>query len=74
LKHLYAHVLENRFIQGIRNFNADLLPIRSRDVLAKIQSGDASWEQQVPPVIAEIIKRDRLFGYLEESRAGAQTS
>ena len=71
LKHLYAHALENRFIQGIRNFNADLLPIRSRDVLAKIQSGDASWEQQVPPVIAEIIKRDRLFACLAEIGAGA---
>jgi hypothetical protein len=74
LKHLYAHVLENRFIQGIRNFNADLLPIRSRDVLAKIQSGNASWEQQVPPVIADIIKRDRLFGYVAESRAAPQTA
>ena len=63
LKHLYAYLLENRFIQGIRNFNPELLPIRSRDVLARIQSGDASWEQLVPPVIAEIIKRDGLFGY-----------
>ncbi|MEI6395290.1 MAG: TonB-dependent receptor [Verrucomicrobiota bacterium] len=63
LKHLYAHLLENRFIQGIRNFNASLLPIRSRDVLTKIQSGDASWEQLVPPPIVEIIKRDRLFGF-----------
>ena len=63
LKHLYTHLLENRFIQGIGNFNAELLPIRSRDVLARIQSGDASWEQLVPPVIGEIIKRDGLFGY-----------
>ena len=74
LRLLYAYVLANRFIQGIRNFNADLLPIRSRDVLARIQSGDASWEHQVPPVIADIIKRDRLFGYLSESRAGVQTA
>ncbi len=63
LKHLYAHLLENRFIQGIRNINADLLPIRSRDVLEKIKSGDAAWERLVPPAIVEIIKRDRLFGY-----------
>jgi len=63
LRHLYAHLLENRFIQGIRNSSSDLLPIRSRDVLAKIQTGDPSWEQLVPPVIAEIIKRDALFGY-----------
>jgi hypothetical protein len=63
LKHLYAHLLENRFIQGISNFNADLLPIRSRDVLARIQAGDDSWEELVPPVIADIIKRDGLFGH-----------
>jgi hypothetical protein len=67
LKHLYAHLVENRFIQGIRSFNPSLLPIRSRDVMAKIQSGDAAWEELVPPPIVEIIKRDRLFGYRERS-------
>jgi hypothetical protein len=73
LKHLYAHLVENRFIQGIRNFNPDLLPIRSRDVMAKIQSGDAAWEQLVPPSIVEIIKRDRLFGYRERQAMAAAT-
>jgi hypothetical protein len=63
LRHLYTHLVENRFIQALCNFNAKLLPIRSQDVLTKIKSGDASWEQLVPPMIAEIIKRDRLFGY-----------
>jgi hypothetical protein len=62
LKHLYQHLTENRFIQGIRNYNKDLLPIRTRDVLAKIQSGDPAWENLVPPPIVEIIKRNRLFG------------
>ena len=37
LRHLYAHLVENRFIQALRNFNADLLPIRSQDVLTKIR-------------------------------------
>ena len=75
LRHLHAHLLENRFIQGIRNYNAELLPIRSRDVLAKIQSGDAAWEILVPPAIVEIIKRDRLLGYHPESQpAGAKLS
>jgi hypothetical protein len=63
LRHLYAHLRENRFIQGIQNSNAELLSIRSQDVLARIRSGDASWEALVPPPIAEIIKRDGLFGY-----------
>jgi hypothetical protein len=72
LKHLYTHLLENRFVQTICNFDSSLLPIRSRDVLAKIQSGDPAWENLVPPPIVEIIKRDRLFGYREPKGALAQ--
>ena len=63
LQHLYAHLRENRFIQAITNFNPDLLAIRSQDVLDRIRAGDGSWEQLVPPMIAETIKRDGLFGY-----------
>jgi hypothetical protein len=63
LDHLYRYLLENRYIQGIRNFNRDLIPIRRRGVLAKIEAGDASWEDCVPPQIVEIIKREKLFGY-----------
>jgi hypothetical protein len=68
LKHLYAHLVENRFIQGISNYSQGLLPIRSRDVMARIQSGDPTWEQQVPLPIVEVIKKGRLFGYRERSR------
>lgn len=71
LKHLYAHLLENRFIQDIRGFDASLLPIRSWDVMTQIQSGDASWEQLVPPPIVEVIKRGRLFGYREPTATAA---
>jgi hypothetical protein len=42
-----------------------LLPIRSRDVLSKIQTGDPAWEELVPPQIVESIKRNALFGYRE---------
>jgi hypothetical protein len=73
LKHLYAHLLENRFIQDIRGFNASLLPIRSRDVMTQIQSGDASWEQLVPLPIVEVIKRGRLFGYRAQKATAAAT-
>jgi len=63
LRHLYAHLTENRFIQGLANVNTDLLRIRSRDVLDKIEAGDASWEELVPPAVAEVIKRKKLFGW-----------
>jgi hypothetical protein len=65
LKHLYRHLLENRFIQAIAKHDAKLLPIRSRDVLSKIQAGDSAWEESVPPQIVEIIKRNGLLGYRE---------
>ena len=63
LKHLYAHLLENRFVQSVQKFDASLLPIRSRAVLENIRSGTAGWEQNVPERIVEIIKRESLFGY-----------
>jgi len=65
LRYLYRHLVENRHLQDIRDYKPELLPIRRRDVLAKIQSGDSSWEEQVPPQIVELIKRGRLFGYRE---------
>jgi hypothetical protein len=63
LKHLYAHLIENGFIEGIRNYNKDVLPIRSADILARIQARDPSWETLVPPPVVAIIKRERLCGY-----------
>jgi hypothetical protein len=63
LKHLYAHLLENGFVEGIGNYNKDFLRIRSRDVLDLIKAGDASWEQLVPPPVVEVIKRQGLFGW-----------
>ena len=72
LNHLYAYLLENRLIRSLRKFDPELLRIRSRDVLAKIQAGDASWEAMVPPPIVEIIKLDRLLGYREASQLAAK--
>jgi len=74
LTHLYAYLRENRFIQGIENSSANLLSIRSQDVLSKIRSGDSSWEQLVPPLIVEIIKHDKLFGYRESLEPAAHAS
>ena len=63
LRHLYAYLLENKFVEPVKNYNPDYLGIYSREVLKKIQNGDASWQQEVPPQIVEIIKRDKLFSY-----------
>jgi hypothetical protein len=63
LRHLYAHVVENKFVEDIRNYDRDCLSVFSGDVLKKIQSGDASWEKMVPPPIAGVIKEKKLFGW-----------
>jgi len=63
LQHLYTHLTDNRFIQGLPVTHTDFLRLRSADVLEKIEVGDPSWEKLVPPVIAEVIKREKLFGW-----------
>ena len=63
LQNLYDHLVENHFIEGLEGYNPDNLSIFSRAVLKLIQSGDASWEKMVPPVVAEMIKNGRLYGY-----------
>ena len=63
LRHLFAHLVENRFVENIRQYNPDGLAIYSGDVLKQIQSGAAAWEKLVPPPIVEVIKTKRLFGW-----------
>jgi hypothetical protein len=63
LRHLYAYLMENRFIEALRDFDPACLPIFSRDALAKIQQGDPGWEVMVPPEVARIVKDRRLLGY-----------
>ena len=63
LKHLYAHLVDNKYVEDIRNYNRDYLSIYSADVLKKIQSRDASWEKMVPAPVAQVIKAKKLFGW-----------
>ncbi|HUA64664.1 MAG TPA: TonB-dependent receptor [Alphaproteobacteria bacterium] len=65
LRHLYAHLLENGYITGIQNYNPDYLSLFPPFVLSKLQSGDVSWENDVPGPIVEIIKKGKMFGWRE---------
>jgi hypothetical protein len=62
LSNLYAHLLENRYIECMVGFDPDILDIFSRDVLKKIKDNDATWERMVPVPVAQAIKRRGLFG------------
>jgi hypothetical protein len=67
LQNLYAHLVQNKYVESIHKHNVEYLPIFSRDVLARIQNYDPSWETMVPPVIVEKIKKEKLFGYKDMS-------
>jgi hypothetical protein len=64
LSSLYAHLLENHYIESIAGSDAKFLNIFSRDVLKKIQDNDLLWESMVPIPVADAIKRRGLFGHV----------
>jgi len=61
LRHLYAYMLENLSIQGLRGYSDACLPIFSRDVLAKIRKSDGSWENMVPAASRSAHQRAKTF-------------
>jgi hypothetical protein len=63
LSNLYAHLLENDYIDCIVGFDENIDHIFSRDVLKKIRDHDLSWQEMVPRSVAEAIKRRALFGH-----------
>jgi hypothetical protein len=63
LQHLYDYLIENNYIQAIRDYRPDYLTIFSRDVLNLIKSGNPAFEQMVPAEVAKIIKERQLLGY-----------
>jgi hypothetical protein len=69
LRHLYAHLVENKFIENIAGYNADALKIYSGEVLAKIHAGDESLAQLIPTPIFEVIKAKKLFGWQQKATA-----
>jgi hypothetical protein len=61
--HLHNFLMEIGRIEPIRKYEESYLSIRTPDVLAKIEQGEASGESMVPSAVAEIIKAKHLFGW-----------
>ena len=45
------------------DYDPENLEVFSREVLKMISKGKEGWEKMLPTGIAELIKKDRLFGY-----------
>jgi hypothetical protein len=63
LQPLYDYLVGRGSFVQLDNFNPKYLAIFSRDVLKRIATGDESWDEMVPPQVAEIIRQRGFFGY-----------
>jgi hypothetical protein len=63
LQNLYAHLLENHYLECIAGYDESILDIFSREVLRLIKEQDGTWEKMVPPPVAALIKARQLFGW-----------
>jgi hypothetical protein len=63
LRKLFGHLVDRGCIVQLDNFDRSILHIFSRDALKRIKAGDPSWQDMVPPEIAEVIRKRGLFGY-----------
>ncbi|MBX9742182.1 MAG: TonB-dependent receptor [Chthoniobacterales bacterium] len=62
LKDLYEYLLSNNFIISVNSCHPDYLGIQSLTVINKIKNRDESWKKMVPPEVAELIGKRKLFG------------
>ncbi len=67
LQKLYGHLVDDGKIRALESYTPEHLTIFSRDALKRIQAGDSSWENMVPPEVAKVIKEQRFLGYRPSS-------
>jgi hypothetical protein len=63
LRALFQYLIDNQYIHEITDYHPEYLRIHSPDILVRMQCGDTSWEQMVPPEVVRIIKQREFFGY-----------
>ena len=63
MKELYKFFKFNGKVIDIVDYKPENLSVFSREVLKMISNGKLGWENMLPEGIAEIIKKDHLFGY-----------
>lgn len=74
MKELYKFFAYNGKVIDITDFDKSHLKIFSREVLKMICTGQSGWEDMLPEGVAELIKRDHLFGYKERNSVATETT
>jgi len=62
-KLLFDYINSYNKFEDIENYDKKLLRTYNRELIRQIQRGDSGWEKLVPEGIAELIKKQNLFGY-----------
>lgn len=68
MKELYKFFAYNGKVIDITDFDKDHLKIFSREVLKMISKEKSGWEEMLPEGIAELIKKNHLFGFGEKKQ------
>jgi len=63
MKELYKFFKFNGKVIDIDDYDPHTLEVFSREVLKMISKGKPGWEEMLPQGIANLIKKDKLFGY-----------
>ncbi len=63
LRSLYQHLLVHGHVVDVEGFSADILHIRSSEVLRKVREDEEGWENMVPDKVARYIRTYGLFGF-----------
>ena len=63
MKELYKFFAYNGKVTDVTDFERKNLKIFSREVYKMIACGKAGWEKMLPEGIADLIKKNHLFGY-----------
>ncbi|EJF52273.1 hypothetical protein SapgrDRAFT_0529 [Saprospira grandis DSM 2844] len=67
MRNLYQHLLDQRQIRDVEGYNEDVLHIRSREALRKIQAAEEGWEAMLSDRVARYIQERGAFGFPLES-------
>ena len=60
---LHRYLVNRGLIVDLAGVEKDLPACCSSEILRNIRGGKAGWEVNVPPAVAGLIRRRRLFGY-----------
>ena len=66
MKDFYKFFKFNGKVVDILDFESEYLSIFSRKILTKIKEGKNGWKNQLPEGIAEMIMKNKMFGWNEK--------